>query len=78
MVGENFDVNNPPDSDQLSENARKSLRFLGVTFACCQVYTRVYLNHEETAYVGNCPKCQKQVTLQIGPGGTDSRFFTAY
>ncbi len=52
--------------------------FLGIHFACCDVYIRVYANHERTAYVGACPKCAKRVTFQIGSGGTDSRFFTAY
>ena len=51
--------------------------FVGVQFACCDVYTRVYINRDETAYEGRCPKCGKKVRLAIGPGGTDSRFFTA-
>jgi hypothetical protein len=53
-------------------------RFIGVQFACCSVYTRIYVNQDETAYEGNCPKCGRKIRLQIGPGGTDSRFFTAY
>ena len=51
--------------------------FLGVHFACCEVYSRVYLNREETHYLGNCPRCAKQVRFQVGTGGTDARFFTA-
>jgi len=51
--------------------------FLGVHFACCEVYSRVYLNREETHYLGNCPRCAKQVRFQVGSGGTDCRFFTA-
>lgn len=58
--------------------ASTSRRFVGVQFACCDVYARVYLNREETAYHGNCPRCAKVVHLKIGPGGTDSRFFTVY
>jgi hypothetical protein len=50
---------------------------VGVHFVCCDVYTRVYVNRHQTAYEGNCPKCGKKVRLQIGPGGTDARFFTA-
>ena len=50
---------------------------MGVQFKCCDVYSRVYINRDETAYEGNCPKCAKRVRLAIGPGGTDSRFFTA-
>lgn len=52
-------------------------KFVGVHFTCCDVYTRVYINRDESAYEGRCPKCAKQVRLEIGPGGTDSRFFTA-
>ncbi|MGD9635464.1 MAG: hypothetical protein AB7G28_05185 [Pirellulales bacterium] len=52
-------------------------KFVGVQFTCCDVYTRVYINREATAYEGHCPRCGKKVRLGIGPGGTDSRFFTA-
>jgi hypothetical protein len=53
-------------------------RFVGIHFACCDVYSRIYINRQETAYVGHCPRCSKRIELKIGPGGTDSRFFTAY
>jgi len=53
-------------------------RFVGIHFACCDVYSRVYINRHETAYVGNCPRCLRRLELKIGPGGTDARFFTAY
>jgi len=51
--------------------------WIGVRFECCDVYTRVYRNHEGTAYTGQCPKCRRPVTFRVGPGGTDSRFFLA-
>ena len=53
-------------------------RFIGIYFACCDVYTRVYVNRTETAYEGRCPKCARAVREIIGPGGTDCRFFTAH
>jgi len=55
-----------------------SSRFLGVHFVCCDVYSRVYANRDQTAYVGHCPRCAKQVRFAIGQGGTDARFFKAY
>lgn len=52
-------------------------KFLGVVFECCRVYARVYINREQTAYQGGCPRCGKRVEVKIGPGGTQTRFFTA-
>lgn len=52
-------------------------KFLGVHFKCCNVYSRVYVNKDKTAYQGACPRCGKRVSLRIGEGGTDARFFSA-
>jgi hypothetical protein len=77
MSGERLDlVDNPYDNNRTGE-AATTRNFVGVQFACCDVYTRVYINRDQSAYEGNCPKCAKRVRLLIGPGGTDSRFFTA-
>ena len=61
------------EPDTLSEASR----FLGVHFACCDAYSRVYANRAGTAYVGHCPRCAKRVQFAIGPGGTEARFFVA-
>ena len=77
MSGERLDLtDNPFARDPVADSAT-GRKFVGVHFTCCDVYTRVYVNRDETAYEGNCPKCAKRVRLNIGPGGTDSRFFTA-
>lgn len=52
-------------------------KFLGVLFQCCNVYARVYINRDKTAYTGACPRCGKRIEVKIGPQGTDSRFFAA-
>ena len=52
-------------------------KFLGVRFASCNCYGRLYMNDEGTAYVGNCPRCYTPFHVRIGTGGTSSRMFVA-
>lgn len=79
MSGEEFDrVSEPGAPGESSEKRVGGRRYLGIQFACCAVYARVYVNREGTAYVGHCPKCGRREELKIGQGGTDARFFTAY
>lgn len=53
-------------------------KFLSVMFKCCNIYRRIYINKEGTAYSGYCPKCMKRVNIKIGPGGSESRVFEVY
>jgi hypothetical protein len=79
MTGQFLDLSTPaPAAPSLSADERaETARFLGVHFACCDVYSRVYINREQTAYAGHCPRCARRVQFAIGPGGTDARFFVA-
>jgi hypothetical protein len=75
MTGERLDLTDDPHDTR--NRGAQSRRFVGVHFICCDTYARVYTNRGQTAYEGHCPKCAKKLRLAIGPGGTDSRFFTA-
>ena len=78
MSGENLDLSSDSTAEaDLAGNAQNR-RFVGINFACCGIYARVYVNRTESAYEGHCPRCSRKVRLRIGPGGTSDRFFTAY
>jgi len=74
-----LDIEGLQDADEGSSGS-KSLRgrpWVGIHFDCCEAYSRIYRNIAGTAYQGFCPRCMRKVTLRVGPGGTDSRFFHA-
>ncbi len=53
-------------------------KYIGILYACCGVYQRVYKSAAKPAYIGYCPKCGRRTEIKIGPGGTDHRFFKAF
>jgi len=79
MTGHLLDVASPAPLPRglVSDTLSEASRFLGVHFACCDAYSRVYINRAGTGYVGHCPRCAKRVEFGIGPGGTEARFFVA-
>ncbi len=78
MEQKHLDLSSDPYSGDLPAGVCRGRRFVGVHFACCDVYVRIYVNRKGTAYEGRCPRCARAVRLQIGPDGTDARLFTAY
>jgi hypothetical protein len=52
-------------------------RWLGIHFACCGVYARIYKHPTKPRYEGHCPRCNAPLSVPIGEGGTPQRFFEA-
>jgi hypothetical protein len=80
MSGNQLDLSSEVPSKAASAPAARSAdqrKFLGVHFECCDIYTRVYINRDTTAYVGFCPKCARKIRFAVGQGGTSARFFRA-
>jgi hypothetical protein len=77
MVGEHLDLSSDQGPADPGSASPQGCRFVGIHFACCDVYSRVYVNRDATAYEGRCPRCLRRVELKIGPDGTSARFFTA-
>jgi hypothetical protein len=79
MTGQFLDLFSPAPapSGVVGDMRDEASKFLGVHFACCDVYSRVYKNRAGSAYIGHCPRCANRIEFEIGRGGTSSRFFTA-
>lgn len=57
-------------------NRQKKRKYLGIHFACCNIYGRIY-NYSGKQYEGKCPGCLRRLTIRVGRGGVSNRFFVA-
>jgi hypothetical protein len=57
--------------------SKRDKAFIGVTFRCCRVYARIYLNKAGDAFIGWCPKCAAKMEVGISDSGSSLRFFQA-
>ena len=65
-------------ADETKENSDRQKRdFVGVTFSCCNIYLRVYLEPGRERNYGWCPKCGGRIEILVTEDGSDQRFFTA-
>ncbi len=83
MAGEHLDLSSDPPSGNVPQqggptgDTAGTRPYVGVQFDCCDVYHRIYINRDQTAYTGHCPRCAKPIRLKVGPGGTSARIFRA-
>ena len=52
--------------------------WLGIMFECCNVYRRIYMNNDQNAYEGMCPRCGGKIKVIISPDGATRRIFSVH
>ncbi len=64
-----------PSADEQDRPAISGQPFLNVHFRCCNIYRRVYRSADGSCYRARCPRCGRGMRFEVGPGGSDTRFF---
>lgn len=65
------------DGKLVETDSQNKRDFVGVTFSCCNVYSRIYLDTGKSRVYGWCPRCGARIEITISPDGSKRRFFTA-
>ena len=72
-----LDLSSDPKLNAGAAKKEPTRPYLGIQFRCCRVYARIYLNHDSTAFAGNCPRCARAIRVEVSEDGVDQRFFSA-
>ena len=73
--GEHLDLSSGYPGHRPTNQGDFKRRFIGIHFACCEVYARIYVNSWQTAYEGRRPRCLRPVRVGIGPQGVRRAIF---
>jgi hypothetical protein len=63
--------------DTPDESPTASRPYIGVLFACCGVYARIYRRPDRKIYQARCPKCLRTVRVRVAKDGINARLFRA-
>ncbi len=50
IMDERLDLTSEPTRARPTGEQRRERRYVGITFACCDVYARIYINRSASAY----------------------------
>ena len=60
-----------------AQSQRKARPYINLLFRCCNVYVRIYLNAQGTAFSGHCPRCCARARIAVDPEGDAADFWVA-
>lgn len=73
---ESIDLSSDPRPRAGNDLEEANLRrpFVGIHFACCNAYLRVYPEVSGKVKILNCPRCARPLKVEFSEGGQDSQF----
>ena len=67
----------PTPKREARENRRQVRPHINILFRCCNVYVRIYLNAQGTAFSGHCPRCCAPARIVVDSEGDAADFWVA-